>query len=265
MRIHVDPRGVGVGNQIFRFMFAAHLCARIPGSCITGYKMPEFGLDDAELPASDLLSIGPLHVIDVEALIKSAVAGGYPGILVDCWAQRLEYFEHDRLFFEGLFRSNVSGFPTGDDELVINVRAGEILRAVHPDYSPLPISFYRELISQSGLSPVFVGQIDDPLYGAALRSAFPEARFLKGAHWIEDFQTVRHATNIVTAISTFSWLAAWLSMSARRIILPIAGFLDPRQRPDVHLYPRSDCRYEFREIPVGKFVASKEQMEQLLA
>ncbi len=246
-------------------MFAVHLCARIPGSAITGYRMPEFSLVGPEEVSGQLLAIGHRHVIDVPALIKSAVDGGYSGILVDCYAQRLEYFEHDRLFFEGLFRSDVKGHPTNSVELVINIRAAEILRAIHPDYCPLPISFLRELVAEKGLSPVFVGQVDDDIYGNALRRAFPKARFLKGAHWIEDFQTVRNAQNIVLAISSFSWLAAWLSMTAQRIILPVAGLLDPNQRPDIDLLPRSDRRYEFRELPLGKFTGSKEQMERLLA
>jgi hypothetical protein len=93
--------------------------------------------------------------MDVPTLINSAVERGYSGILVDCYAQRLEYFERDRLFFEGLFRSDMKGHPTMDDELVINIRAGEILRAIHPDYSPLPISFFRELVKDTGMAPVF--------------------------------------------------------------------------------------------------------------
>jgi hypothetical protein len=88
---------------------------------------------------------------------------------------------------------------------------------------------------------------------------------VKGAHWIEDFQTVAYAKNIVTAISSFSWLAAWLSTTAQRIILPVAGFLDPHQRPEIDLHPTSDCRYEYRKLPLGKFVGSQEQIERLLA
>lgn len=261
--LHVEP--CNPGNQLFRYMFAEHVRARRPGSGITGYQLPDFGLEsDGAAPSGRLLRTRRKHQLDVSALLRDADEGGYDGLLIDCYAQRLEYFEDRRDQFAQLFNPSTQGHRTTADELVINVRAGEILTGLHPDYMPLPVSFYRRLVRETGLAPAFVGQVDDDAYGAAIRAAFPDARYIASKHWIEDFQTVRNATNIVIGVSSFSWLAAWLSTTARTIHLPVAGFLNPNQRPDIDLLPKDDDRYVFHPFDPEKFAATPEQMARIL-
>lgn len=261
MLIQVEP--CNIGNQIFRLMFAEHIRQRLPGSTVTGYRMPEFGLVSEGVGSDKLLRTGHKHQIDIDALLAER-SQGYDGLLIDCYAQRLEYFEPQRAEMAAALSSSVAGHATRDDEIVINIRAGEILRGIHPDYMPLPISFYRRLVDETGLSPVFVGQVYDDPYSTALRKVFPRARFTKSAHWIEDFQTVRNATNIVVAVSSFSWLAAWLSSSAKAIHLPVAGFLNREQRPDVDLLPLNDSRYILHHFPVQKFTAAQDELDALI-
>jgi hypothetical protein len=263
MKIVVEP--CHIGNQIFRYMFAEHVRGHRPDSTITGYRMPEFGMVSQAGAMDALLRTGVKHKQDVPALLRQVDDGGYDGLLIDSCAQRLEYFETQREAMAAVLNSSVAGHPTTDDELVIGIRGGDILRGVHPDYMPLPFSFYRQLIADSGLKPAFVGQIGDDEYSHRLRAAFPSARFLASAAWIEDFQTVRNARHIVVAVSSFSWSAAWLSKTAETIHLPVAGFINPLQRPDLDLLPRHDPRYVFHEFPVQKFTASAKQMAAIVS
>lgn len=260
-RIFVEP--CGIGNQVLRYMFAMHLSERMPGSTITGYRMAPFNLESPDDDREGLLRIGRVHRVNVKKVIASA--RGRKGILVDCYAARLEYFGTLRREIGRRLVSNVAGLETASDEIVINVRSGEILRGIHRDYTPLPINFYSYIVKQTGLRPVFVGQIGPDFYGNALHDRFPDARFFRGEHWIEDFQTVRNAHNIVVAVSTFSWLAAWMSTTARRIHLPVCGLLNPQQRPDIDLVPKEDDRYILHEFPVARYAASDEQIAALVS
>jgi hypothetical protein len=72
---------------------------------------------------------------------------------------------------------------------------------------------------------------------------------MPGSDPLSDFQTVRRAKNIVVCISTFVWLAAWLS-NAKRIVLPVYGLYNPLQFPNHDLLPLGDDRYTYYEFPV---------------
>jgi Glycosyl transferase family 11 len=93
-----------------------------------------------------------------------------------------------------------------------------------------------------------MGQLEDNGYVRELRSRFPFGVFLESRGAIEDFETIRQSKNIIISISTFSWLAAYLS-DATCVVMPIMGFLNPQQRPDIDLLPINDCRYEFYSFP----------------
>jgi hypothetical protein len=68
-----------------------------------------------------------------------------------------------------------------------------------------------------------------------------------------DFALMRAARHLVVSVSTFSWLAAWLS-HAETITIPLTGFYNPAQRPDVNLLPLDDPRYRFYLFPVNHAV-----------
>jgi hypothetical protein len=129
----------------------------------------------------------------------------------------------------------------------------------------LPFGFFEALIRDSGRKPVFVGQIhDDNDYCRRLRLRFPDAEFAPKMWPVADFETLRRASHLVGAVSSFSWLAGWLS-SARTISLPVAGIFDPRIRPDIDLLPLGDARYRFHAVEVGDWTASPEQLAAFYA
>jgi hypothetical protein len=62
-------------------------------------------------------------------------------------------------------------------------------------------------------------------------------------------------------VSTFSWLAAWLS-DAEQIFMPLSGLLNPMQSTDVDLAPLNDPRYRFFLFPIN-YAAPVERYNQV--
>lgn len=263
-KIYVEQ--ANAGNLMFRMMFAEHLRRQIPDSRITGASLPEWGiLLDDDPPLNPIrLEYQPVRV-DVPSVVEAVSDPACDGVVVAHYGLRLEYFAAERFMFQSMFQHTTGGQYTAPDELVMHVRADEILGGIHGDYIPVPLSYYRRLVDKTGLRPVFTGQVRPSFYSDALRRSFPEARFLVGNHWIDDFQTTRYAHNIATSVSTFVWLAAWLSQTAKRIYMPQLGLMNPLQRPDIDLSPLDDPRYEFEPFPVGKFTATQDQLRDLIA
>ena len=66
-----------------------------------------------------------------------------------------------------------------------------------------------------------------------------------------DFETIRQSRNVVIGVSTYSWLAAWLSRSADNIFLTVNGLFNPMQKTHVNLVPFGDPRYKFFLFPIN--------------
>jgi hypothetical protein len=138
----------------------------------------------------------------------------------------------------------------GFDEryLVCNIRGGDALTSENPHYPVLPPDFYRDLARDTGLELVFMGQLGNDSYTTSLRERFPDATFRPSRGAVGDFETIRNSKNIVLSVSTFSWLAAWLS-NAKQIFLPVAGFYNIAHFKQIDLIPLNDRRYRFYLFP----------------
>lgn len=255
----------GLGNRMVRYMFADLLSRKAGGLKIIGFNMPEWRLvsPEQEVPAGKSLTTGRVHNIDVDALVEQIRSGDIDWIDVNCYAMRLEYFAEARERFAGIFTSSL-GEDICDDEIAISVRTGDTIDGLHADYTPIPIAYYHRIAFETGLRPVFVGQVTGNWYTDALRRQFKDARFIEG-HELIDFQTLRRAKAVMVAISSFSWLAAFLSSNATQIHLPVAGLFNPKQRPDVDLLPFFDKRYHFHKFPAEKYVANSRQVAVLVS
>lgn len=135
-----------------------------------------------------------------------------------------------------------------DEEILINIRGGNILAGIHRDYVTPPASYYKHVINKSGKKPYFFGQIGNDAYSDHLRNSFPLARFERGMSPSIDFEILRRAKFLVVAPSTFSLIATWLS-EAEQIFFPVIGGFNPFQRPDSSNLPFDDPRYDFTLFP----------------
>lgn len=236
-----------MGNQMFQVMLAAELMRRVGGATVSGYDLPDWGLkarpgDKIVEPALVLRR----HVFDLDETARRLASGAIATVVIEGWGMRLDYFGGPERYRK-LFRSSVISPQLSDKDLLINIRAEDIADGRHPKYYPLPFSFYEKVVDLTGLRPVFMGQVGPGQYTDALRKRFSGAEFLPSSSPIRDFQTIRSAKHVVLGVSSFSWLAAWLSETTESIHLPIAGLFDPRNG-ETMLLPVEDCRYKFYDI-----------------
>lgn len=261
--IRVDHRN-GSANKVFQYLFALRLAGLVEGARVVGYDLDIFGVRDGAPTPEKLaraLRIEAGHDINIGRLAWLMNSGVADDVTLWLYGMRMEYLPEPARVRSLL---GLDGDIARDDCLYLHIRAGDVMQGVHPDYAPLPIAHYREVIAQSGLRPVFLGQLDESAYCAALRESFPDAEFLPAAAPLDDFRTLMRGRHVATSISSFAWLAAWISPVAERIFQPVAGLMHPAQRPDVDLLPLDDPRYRFRVIPPRKFSASPADVTELL-
>jgi len=259
IRLHATG---GLGNRMFECLFAHRLACEIPGALITGSPIREWGIRFPEIPLPRPSVTIEGHRPELPRLLSLVRAGLLRGIETNCLACRMELLPPLDLA-RALFRPVAPPVRHGDDALVINVRAAEILGPRHKDYRPLPIAHYERLVAATGLRPVFMGQIGDDPYCEALRARFPDATFEPSRGPMADFATIRAARHVVLPVSTFSWLAAWLS-EAETIHLPVIGFFHPRRRAEVDLIPVLDPRYRFHLFPEDVWTGTEEALRHAI-
>jgi hypothetical protein len=244
----------GFANKMIQFMAANGVAALFSDAKILNSLTDEWNLSESHVPdgLGRWIEFGDqLHRLGVRGLASCLRRGEIDTVVIDSYAQWFSNFPDvstcRTLFKPPATLDHVRGF--GPDQLVISIRGGEILDGRHPDYVLLPPSFYAEVIRQTGLKPVFFGQIEDNTYCLTLRARFPKAEFVTGTSVMSDFEVLRRSQHIVPSISTFSWLAAWLS-DASSVHLPVAGLFNPRQARAHHFLPFDDERYQFYLFPL---------------
>lgn len=247
---HVQKLG-GLANQMIQYLVALSVADRVEGCRLSNIRIDEWNINHPALPLPRVKyeQRDPQYV-DVESLSTLLQQGDVGYIEYVGYGQRVENFlpvERCR----DVFVSDYTGrLGYGADELVISIRGGEIMTGVHPGYVLLPIDFYEELIRNTGLKPVFLGQIGTDPYCNALRQRFPHARFVGSMGPVMDFEAIRGSVNIVPSVSTFSWLAAWLS-HATNIFMPLTGLFNPGQFRTHDFAPLDDPRFHYTWFPAN--------------
>lgn len=266
--LHLHPMG-GMANRMIQYVVARRIADAIDGCRISNISLPEWNIDHPLLN-SGRGDEGHLPIswndFDIDEAISSLASGERNCVQLRTYAQWFPNFP-DLDFCRSLFPANEQDYPGfGPGHLVCNLRGGEILGANFPNYVLLPVSFYAELAAKTGLRMVFIGQIEENSYCDELRMKFPDAIFQGSRGPIADFQTFRNSKNLVPAVSTFSWMAAWLS-HAENIFLAVNGLFNPVQCPAVDLLPGDDSRYKFYlfppnySVPLDQIQAAHEQLD----
>ncbi len=249
-QIIIQPRG-RLANQMLQLMLAIELKNRTsPDLEIIGYHLPEWGLSAPlnEVPSADRSLVLDGHSFDLDKVACALRLGLLDTVVIRGWGMRLEY-HRDPLPYAELFQATDTPIHRLDDsEILIHIRGEDVLTGYHPKYFPLPMSNYEFLVENTGLSPVFIGQLDDNFYTELIHKRFPGARFLPPSSPVTDFETIRNAHHVALSISSFSWLAAWISPSLENIHMPVCGMFDP-QRAKTMLLPVHDQRYSFYDVP----------------
>ena len=257
--VHVESRG-GIGNRVVQFLVAHALASRVPDCVISNVALPAWNIGLPLVPRSDAptVRIGPLDMrLDLDGLGKQLRSSALARVEIDSVVRHIGNFpprtRAAALIPLGL--TDARGF--GPEHLVINLRGNDVYYAPRPNQTLIPGAFYEELVAQTGLVPIFMGEIGANAYVEDLRRRFPRAVFLPSRGPLTDFETLRRSRNIAVSVSVFSWLAAWLS-DAERVFLPMSGFLNPFQAPEIDLLPLDDARYRFHLFPINHAVPAAE-------
>ena len=235
-----------LGNRMMQYMAALALGARVPGVRYSQIDLPEWGIQIAPLAEAGRTEVVATPAIGLDALAARLKRGEVDRVNIRTYAQRMANFGPPSMYRQVFASPSVRG--AGQAELLCNIRQGDILDARHPDYVLLPVEFYADLVGRTGLAPVFMGQLDPGAYLDQLRQRFPAARYVPSQGAAADFAFIRASAHIVPSISTFSWLAAWLS-EADHIHLPVLGLFNPFQAKATDLLPFGDPRYRFSVFP----------------
>ena len=255
--VHISTMG-NLANQMIQVMAAKTLAARLGGCVLSNINLPIWRLF---APLCDMQGKKTLIVqddrLDFDRLAELLRSGEVDVVDIRSYAQCMDNFLGRDVYNE-LFACpgyHVPGFGAGD--LLCSIRGGDVLDGHHRDYTQIPADFYEMVQKQTGLRLVFMGQIGDNRYIADLRRRFPEALYLQSAGALRDFEMIRRSTNIIPSISTFAWLASWLS-DARNIFMPVSGIFHPVQSPTIDLLPMDEHRYHFYLFPVNYAVPIEE-------
>ena len=259
----------GFANRMIQYMVVRTIADEVPGCRIANVEMPEWGIYHPKLDeAHDFGAKAPTarNDIDIGEIVKLLSKGEGARFTFKSYAQWFPNFPSVPQC-RSMFPCEGRDYPGfGSDCLVCNIRGAEILDGRHGNYVLLPIKFYAELAHRFSLKLVFMGQIEDNPYCNSLKKQFPDAKFCESRGPMADFQTFRNSKNLVMAVSTFSWLSAWLS-HAERIIFPMNGILNPKQCPAVDLLPYPDDRYQYylfpnnSAVPLERLEASHESLQ----
>jgi hypothetical protein len=251
---HIEHHG-RLGNRMIQHMVALKFQSLVPGCLISNADLPIWGIRHPPLDMpGPVAEVRTLHQIDLAGLAARIASGEIRSVLSATYGQRMENFL-DVDAYRAVFQApadEAAGFD--ETHLVCPVRAGDILHGGYPEYPLVPVEFYADLVAETGLRPVFLGETEPNPYTDRLRARFPQAIFLPPGGVLRDFETIRRSRNIVVGVSTFSWVAAWLS-HAERVFLAVSGLFNPRQYPPAMLLPFEDPRYRFYLFPVNFGVA----------
>ena len=238
-------------NLMIKYMVARKLKAQNRSITLSNFQMTMWNISHPsipEAPGDRINTLGEEQHVDFQRLSYLIENNLFDRFNWIGYGQRLEYFptlDECRMLFS---RPDVEGHKVPEDCILCPVRAGEILGAIHPGYTVIPVDFYAEIAETTGLKPIFMGQTEDNPYIEALKTRFPSSKFLPHLGALEDFQTIRRAKHIAIPVSTFAWLASWLS-HAETIIYPLFGMLNPKIFASHDLTPVADTRYKFYEFP----------------
>jgi hypothetical protein len=219
---HLDTKG-RLANLMIQYMVALKFVDLLPGCAISNIQIPAWKISHAPIPSAGAVAV-----------------------------ERMENFLPRERYQQVFVSPFDAAMGYGSDYLVCPVRAEDILNTPNKEYVLTPVEFYSDIVAMTGLKPVFIGQTRANAYMDRIRAAFPQAIFREPQrNPLVDFETIRQSRNVVVSVSTYAWLAAWLSGSVENIYLAVSGLFNPMQKPQVDLLAFGDARFKFFLFPIN--------------
>jgi hypothetical protein len=152
-----------------------------------------------------------------DTLLISDSYNGEP-IILSGYYQDYRYYKGRKSFVSGLLR-RLSQYPLeitpGKNDIVLNYRGTDLA------WAQMPLNYYRWILDKEQFDKLWI-VTEDPNHKTVLRllDRYPGEVLSNGP--INDLKFVMSAKKIIMTVSTFCWMAAWLS-DADRIYFPLGS------------------------------------------
>jgi hypothetical protein len=258
---HLEPKE-RLGDQMIEYMVALKFVDMVPECRISNITMPAWGIHHPLIGCPDP-TVGQAardQPIGLSGLASQMRAGQIQQVVWSGLVQRVEDFLPAERY-QSVFRSPFA-LPMGYGSEYLVCPIDTEIEGAALDHPLTPVEFYRELVDMTGLTPVFIGETHPNMYMDRIRSAFKHAIFPElQSDLLIKFETIRQSKNVVVGVSTFVWLAAWLSTTAENIFMTVSGLLNPMQTSQVDLLPFGDARFKFFLFPINYAVRLESHAE----
>lgn len=247
---HIEPHG-GFASRMVQYMVALKFITLAPGCRISNVSLPAWGitLPSVALPPP-VEAVDALHEVGIAALAERARSGAIRGVTFSGIGLRMDQLM-PAAAYRNIFRASVTmPIEITEQHLVCPLGSEATAEESGPFHPLTPVAFYAEIVAETGLLPVFIGDAVPRPYLDRLRTQFPQAQFVASGNIMADFAMIRRAKTIVVGVNSFAWLAAWLS-DAERIFMTVNGLFNPMQYHFVDLLPFDDPRYLFTLFPIN--------------
>ena len=147
--IHISTMG-NLGNQMIQYAAAHALAARLGAARFSNVNLPPFGILHpviaGDFPATEIVTV---HTVELDRLAAALAAGTLQRVDIRTYAQRMENFLPPQAYAAVFRQRGPVPDTAGPDELLCNIRQGDILDGHHPDYVLIPPDFYADLAAET--------------------------------------------------------------------------------------------------------------------
>jgi hypothetical protein len=187
-----------------------------------------------------------------DRLVLAEAYRGEPIILAGYY-QDYRYYRGRREFVSRLLTTPPPPRVPGPHDIVLNFRGTDL------SWAQMPPSYYRWILDSETFDKLWI-VTEDPGHQTVTTLLRRYAGEVQSLGAVADFQFVRAARKVLMSVSTFAWMAAWLS-EADRIYFPLGSpyplfdqsadrrlivFDDPRY---VYVKPRFNPAFTRRLLP----------------
>ena len=236
-----------LGNNLFQLSLANYLKFQLPDTEILLPSFPEIGVLQSDGYIEALKSTPDIYLSDGQIQIEQIedFIGKKPSAVIHCaaWGMNSEIYSFSRNYLRSLALtdSEVNNAVTPRN-LTFHIRGGDLWqnpvhkrqRYIHAGYSAIPVSFYKKVLESTNLYPEFIIENSVPTwYLKMMRKTLGLDLEVSTSTSVSDFLKISQGVEIGLAVSTFSWMAAFIG-TPNKVHLPLLGIFNSQKHPNVN-------------------------------
>lgn len=235
-----------LGNNLFQLSLVNNIKAHFPSLDILYPHFPELNIPESIGYSEELNRVPDLsltgQLIGFSGINQVIESNSDALIHCDAWGMNPEIYSSSREYLRNLF-SKPEVIKEAKEVVTFHVRGGDLWqnppysrrKFIHPDYSAIPISFYRNVMEITRMPAEFVIEKSVPNWYLRLLQKTLQVDLKKSkATPVHDFLQIASSKDVGLGVSTFSWMAAFIGRPSR-VHMPILGIFNSEKRPDINL------------------------------